>query len=799
MLRDITGIRLCGANFETLSNILLLNPHDENSNKTKIVKGTLLYGRNGAGKSTLAKAVKKAKGEVQETIKQAEFLNQENLPVVLTDEEKAHIFVFDEEYVDQNIKFRESGLSTIIMLGKQVEIEEQIKAAKKMEEEAKVARDAQQEEVAEYEKIENEKSPKYYMRAMRWALQGDDNWAGRDRKINGKRQNTGIRDDTYKQFISLSTTKTRDELLIEFNEMLKKLRIAQQGDAMISKKVPDCIIEYDEESIIKLLQTKIEKPELSEREYYLLELVQSGKASQLNNIAVIFSKKEVGRCPVCMQPVSEEYKHNLVQSVQKVLNKTVEEHQMALQSFMVQEIEVDFLPFSKLMTGTDSCVRLLSQINSAIKNNNLIIQSKIDNPYKPCEQKIRPISTLLTQLKLALEALEKERIEYNKKITNTKPIIERMIQINNLIAHYDIQELYVEYLLCKEQLEKESKKLGEKQKIFDNARQQVDELEAKRKNVKVALSIINSNLSYIFFSKDRFKIEYRDGNYVLLSNGKVVKPSQISQGERNIIGLCYFFASILQNQDELNAYTREYLLLVDDPISSFDIENRTGIMSFLRYQLGKFLLGNKYTKAIIMTHDLLTYYDSEKVFGELIDASKAVCSGEKPVYKQYELKNRELIRFPHNGRQEYTELIKIIYNFSQGEAFEYEVVIGNIMRQVLEAFSTFQYKKGIEEVSTDPQILALLPDEIYRRYFENLMYRLILNNGSHRLDQTKAMSDMNFFTVISNSEKQRTAKEILCFIYLLNARHLLSHLEGCVDAKQNIERWCNDIKNRVGA
>lgn len=198
MLRDITGIRLCGANFETLSNILLLNPHDENSNKTKIVKGTLLYGRNGAGKSTLAKAVKKAKGEVQETIKQAEFLNQENLPVVLTDEEKAHIFVFDEEYVDQNIKFRESGLSTIIMLGKQVEIEEQIKAAKKMEEEAKVARDAQQEEVAEYEKIENEKSPKYYMRAMRWALQGDDNWAGRDRKINGKRQNTGIRDDTYK-------------------------------------------------------------------------------------------------------------------------------------------------------------------------------------------------------------------------------------------------------------------------------------------------------------------------------------------------------------------------------------------------------------------------------------------------------------------------------------------------------------------------------------------------------------------------------------------------------------------------
>ena len=53
MLRDIAGIRLCGANFDEVTNILLLDPHE--GNKVKPVKGTLLYGRNGAGKSTLAK------------------------------------------------------------------------------------------------------------------------------------------------------------------------------------------------------------------------------------------------------------------------------------------------------------------------------------------------------------------------------------------------------------------------------------------------------------------------------------------------------------------------------------------------------------------------------------------------------------------------------------------------------------------------------------------------------------------------------------------------------------------------
>ena len=122
MLIDIAGIRLCGANFDEVTNILLLDPHE--GNKVKPVKGTLLYGRNGAGKSTLAKAVRKAKGESQDTISQAEFLSINNLPIELTEEEKSHVFVFDEEYIDKNVKFHESGLDTIIMLGHQVEIAE---------------------------------------------------------------------------------------------------------------------------------------------------------------------------------------------------------------------------------------------------------------------------------------------------------------------------------------------------------------------------------------------------------------------------------------------------------------------------------------------------------------------------------------------------------------------------------------------------------------------------------------------------------------------------------------------------
>ena len=417
MLRDIAGIRLCGANFDEVTNILLLDPHE--GNKVKPVKGTLLYGRNGAGKSTLAKAVRKAKGESQDTISQAEFLSINNLPIELTEEEKSHVFVFDEEYIDKNVKFHESGLDTIIMLGHQVEIAEQLQEAQKNLEKAKGEFDIQEKTIIENEKIECKNSPKYHIKKMRLALQGDDCWAGRDKLIKNNRQNTGVRDDTYKQFITLTTTKTRDQLIIEFNETLKVLRIAQQGDAAISTKVPIFNKKYDETNILKLLRTKIERPELSERECYLLELAQTGRSSQLNDMIDIFSNTETYICPTCLQPVSEKYKQDLVQSVQKVLSKTVEEHLAELRTVMAEEIEIDFSPFSKLEMSTNSCLEILAQINMGIRNNNLLIQSKIDNPYSICNGEIISVSNLLTQLNKALENLENERLEYNKKITDT--------------------------------------------------------------------------------------------------------------------------------------------------------------------------------------------------------------------------------------------------------------------------------------------------------------------------------------------------------------------------------------------
>lgn len=113
------------------------------------------------------------------------------------------------------------------------------------------------------------------------------------------------------------------------------------------------------------------------------------------------------------------------------------------------------------------------------------------------------------------------------------------------------------------------------------------------------------------------------------------------------------------------------------------------------------------------------------------------------------------------------------------------------MRRVLEAFSTFEFKEGIEDVSCNRTVLKSLAP--HADYFENLMYRLVLNGESHFEQRIKGLEDLNFFSVISPEEKHKTAKDIICLMYILNPNHVNAHLAEIPDAESKIKRWIANI------
>ena len=275
MLKEISGMKISGANFKQSTTLDLFNPIE--GNKVKTAKGTLLYGKNGSGKSTIARGFRKIAGEELPAIGQVLALDKDGRPVTLSEDEKKHIFVFDEEYVDKNVKLHEEHLDTIVILGEQVDLTQKIKIAEEECAAAKVALEDQEKVYKEYCDHQNIKSPQYYILKLRSALQGDDSWAGRDKEVRSGRQNTGVKDDTYKQFLDITPSKSKSELILEFQKMKQELNAAKEGTSVIDQPVPSIPEKYSLYSaaeIQTLLEEKIEKPELSEREQYLLQLSQ---------------------------------------------------------------------------------------------------------------------------------------------------------------------------------------------------------------------------------------------------------------------------------------------------------------------------------------------------------------------------------------------------------------------------------------------------------------------------------------------------------------------------------------------
>lgn len=796
MREDIKSLKICGGKFVAEASLAFWGNTTQANKKTPCA---LLYGRNGSGKSTIARAFRKIAGEKEESITNAVLCYENGNEIQLSDEEKKNIYVFDQKFIDENIRIKDDGLGTIVMLGSQVELDAQIK---NLEEKFSVKKQdlANKEELlSEFANPENCKAPLYYKNKMERILKGDNNWAIRDSKIKGNKISTRVTFDNYKQLFDLKPTLSRDELRDLFKDKYNVLEKARNGEQKIECKVDTFIENIDIKSITELLSEKIEKPELSSRDKFLLEISRFNDADSLRDIIKTFSDKNTRRCPYCARSITEKEKDDLVTGVENILNEMVKEHQKELDSILLPRVQFNYDTFLKLGNNVISCMKKVEVYNTLIDKLNGLITRKKSNPYEPISNPISEseYSSIKKDLSIRLQKLEEERIAYNEKISDINAIISELKKYNNEIAYYDIIEDYKLYQQQKSEQEKIQQQYNNIESECRSMHSELERLNAQKKSFNIAVNFINQGLSYIFFSNDRLKLHYAEGSYQLLVNGNTVKPNQISTGETNAIALCYFFSKIGEGKPLEEVYRGNYLIVIDDPITSFDAENKVGMLSYLKSQVQEFVLGNSDTKFLLMTHDMMTFNHAEcflKEISEKIGKNKMTCNGTMLV------KNSILnCSFESTG---YTQLFRDVYEYAKLEDESDDVGIGNIMRQLLEAFGTFQYKVGMAKLTTKEEILSILDLDCYKNYFENLMYRIVLNGESHTQYQVEYNPIGIFENLYSFEEKQRIAKDVLCFLYLLNKEHVLAHIRNNgneafnrqVEADLNV--WCEEIKNK---
>lgn len=789
MIEDIASIKIKGGIFETETDFPIFEKE-----KTQKPNFSLIYGKNGSGKSTISRGFRKLTGDEELQIESMELLDADGSTIEVC-EEKNNTYVFNEEFIEDNIKIEDDGLSAIVVMGAVKDVDDNIKQIQPTYEKSLSEAQAQKEVFNKYSDSDNNLCPEYYINKMQEALKGDNSWASRDAKIRNNKTNSKVRRNTYTQFVELHPTKSRDELVLVYDATMKKLEAAKSGSKRIETVVPTLeTFEDTENDIVNLLKEKIEKPVLSEREKSLFHILQDDNGNQkLTNIKNHFTGPQKISCPFCFQDVDEKYADDLVQSIEKILSKKVEEHQGKLLKARLSIFEVNLVAFNELSPEkVKECETKIGVLNSSIEQVNELINQKIENVYKPILNEGFCLKNKYDECVASLEELEEARKSFNEKTTATKPLIKELTNVNNEIAYYDLKELYEKYQKQIAEKKTEEEKSNKLNQTANDLRKKIEVLEQEKKNARIAMKAINDDLAYIFFSKTRLRIDYDHDKYVLYSHERLVEPGNVSVGERNAIGLCYFFNRIMENKDEEKVFNSKYLLVIDDPVSSFDMENRIGILSYLKYKLGQYLKGNDKSKFLLFTHDMQTFYDMRHFVLELL--SSKYKNGASKYVRDWELKNKSVDKIDIQKRNEYTALLGTVFDYADAEEIDtqYSVSIGNVMRKVMEAFGTFVYKKGMAQLSTDESIMANLSKED-QAYYENLMYRLVLNTGSHMEEKVKTIDDMNFFDYISDADKRRTARDVICFLYKINPLHVKAHLQGKENAVEKIEMWCEAI------
>ena len=747
----------------------------------------LIYGRNGAGKSTLAKAFRNLKGDDVDGITSSSLVDQSGTPITLSEEERKSIYVFDEDYINRKIKIKEDGLESIIMLDEQVDIDDKIQKLNTELTNAEENLSKAKEEYYRFTDAESTDNPNFYMTNAKNLLK--HRWAPKRKEILNLAGIPNVKEEKVSQ-LAVSVPKSQEEQTRkEFDEKYNLLNSLRRNECHPLPVPVPSIPPVDEEHIIALLSKKVEKPELSERDNRLVQLIFSETTEQIKKTKEVFLNPEVSECPFCYQPITQDYKAHILEIIKAKLNKDVEEHIRELESAVMQPLDIDFsVYYAADKSLCDECESHLNSLNDRIAFCYENLKEKMNETSVPIFLSDIGLDNAYLLLIASIQALKEKVDQYNQGIDKETEIQRQVSDLNDAIAFYEIQKDYTLYLQKRNNMKTADNKVKSAENEIGRIRHEIETLEQKKEQITIAVDIINSHLRYIFFDKDRLEIKCQDNKYIIKSRGRSVRPDAISVGERNIIALCYFFADMFNGKEEKKQYANETMVVIDDPVSSFDIDNRIGIISFLNRQFGMLLTGNENTRIVLMSHDLQTIDDIEKVF-------KAISSNKWKSNTPL-LENNTLIQ-KNNILNEYQSLIDIVYDYANGTPNGNELTIGNTMRRVTEAFTTFEYKGGIDKL-LNSEVLGTIQDDTLRDYFEGRLTNIYLHGSSHMQDRIKTLTNPGFTAQFSEQDKQNTARNIICLLYQLNKPHITAYMKNKTGSIETVKQWCEDIRTEMG-
>lgn len=260
--------------------------------------------------------------------------------------------------------------------------------------------------------------------------------------------------------------------------------------------------------------------------------------------------------------------------------------------------------------------------------------------------------------------------------------------------------------------------------------------------------------------------------YSVVNNRGPVAPNRLSIGERNILSLCYFFAKIAEGSDIEKSLQGNKVIVLDDPVSSFDKDKKYGVTLLLAYLFQYILSEDSDVKLIIMTHDNSFALNMKLAIGA-INSSGLQC------WKLSMDKDEPLESSTFKHVDKYRNMLEDMYNFAVNKQGDSKVPDSNEIRRVWESFMLFELGQM--------NISDMAPMKILSRYFKNdsrvekflkvFVPMLFINVGSHSQEHTM---DNNLYLDpdLEDDQYYEYARCIICFMYFVAPHHIVWRLGG---------------------
>lgn len=257
---------------------------------------------------------------------------------------------------------------------------------------------------------------------------------------------------------------------------------------------------------------------------------------------------------------------------------------------------------------------------------------------------------------------------------------------------------------------------------------EIDTLSNEIHELHIGADKFNQYLDELLPSLD-LKVETNGNNFTLKRNNHRVK--HLSEGERNVLSFVYFVLSFSDGKDkrsELKDDLKDWIVFIDDPISSLDDSNLHLVAGFIENHF-------KNTKQLFLTTHNFSFWRCFRNSKKYSGYSHFLIEKKKGNSIILEL-DKEHVLVKHQS--DYTFIYSKLKEFIEKPEAEENVTVLNHLRKFLEYFSSFMYPNN---TGVDIILETLLHDE-YKLSpdIESFVLYRLSNEGSHMQTRTDFIS-----------------------------------------------------------